>query len=114
MRRYGILLKVRLEGGETPYEFSDLLSTRIAEITQTHFGVATNSAAVIETKSIIRKIVRLSYQPTDIEAAATAGIVDQWILLRWRFRQMWIVKIWQSLVQNILEVFTGQAEKRHA
>lgn len=114
MRRYGKLLKVPMEGGETPYEFADLLSARIPEITGQGFTAGTGLTTVREVQSIIRKIVRLSYRPWDKEAASASGIIHQWKSLRWWLRLMWVLKIWEAVCHNISEGFAGHPEKRRA
>ena len=118
MRRYGELLRVPMDGGETPYEFAALLSTRIPYISRQKFSASSSLTTVSESLSIIRKIVRLSYRPSDGETesasvpASTAGIIDQWKSLRWRLRLMWILRIWESIRLAFQEGFMQRNDKR--
>jgi transglutaminase-like putative cysteine protease len=113
MKRYGALLSVQAEGGETPYEFASSLDARILEITQQGSAAAIGLTTVSNAQSLIGKLVRLSYRPSDTEAMPASGILDQWKSLRWRLRLLWILRIWESLRHQIREGFAGQSEKRH-
>ncbi len=111
LKRYGILLNVPMDGGETPYEFAASLARRIPEITGS--GRLTNAGvdAIAETQSIISRIVLASYKPLDTKAEALVGIVSQWRSLRWRLRLLWMMEIWNSLQQKFRRWFPGQTEE---
>jgi hypothetical protein len=113
MRYYGKTLSVPIEGGETPYEYADALSIRIQEFIRLGLSPDAGLSTISETKSIIRKIVRMSYRPADNKAASVTGIIDKWKALRWRFRLMWMVKIWEIFRRYIWGAFTDLAEKHH-
>jgi transglutaminase-like putative cysteine protease len=114
LRRYGKLLKVPVEGGVTPYEFAAAFGARIPEITRQGFAAGAGSIAINEILSIMRKIVRLSYRPSNTEATPVSGIIEQWKSLRWRLRLMWIVRVIAPVHRLIVEGFAGHTEKQQA
>jgi transglutaminase-like putative cysteine protease/uncharacterized membrane protein YidH (DUF202 family) len=114
MKRYGILLNVPLAGGETPYEFANMLEWRIKEITRHKTITTAGLIAVDEAQSIIYKIVRLSYQPTDVKTAAKLEIISLWGTLRWRLRLTWLFNIWEVIIHRLKDGFDGKPEENGA
>ena len=101
MRRYGSLLKVAREPGETPYEFAYSFCARVWEILKHRTTVTSGMKLVGEAQSIIRRIVRLSYRPFEMEAEPELSVVHQWKLLRWRLRWLCTLKILDDLNQQL-------------
>jgi hypothetical protein len=111
MQRYGKLLNVLMDGGETPYEFADSLVRRIREITSLGWLTSTGVKAVVEAQSLISRKVLASYRPSSTGADASVGIISQWRSLRWRLRLMGITDIWNSLRQKFRRWFPGRSEE---
>lgn len=112
MRRYGTLLAVALEAGDTPYEFAASLSTRLQELARQGVGPAFGLRMVHEVHSIIDGIVRASYRPSQPQVVQDSHVLYQWQALRWRLRLMWILKSWESLRHRFkgrLAGVTGQS-----
>jgi transglutaminase-like putative cysteine protease len=97
MRRYGTLLAVALEPGDTPYEFAASLSARLQELARQGVSPAFRLRLVREVHSIIDGIVHASYRPSQPQVAQDSHVLYQWQALRWRLRLMWILKSWESL-----------------
>jgi hypothetical protein len=98
MRRYGALLAVALEPGDTPYEFAASLSARLQELPHQGVGLASGSLRTIQkVHSIAEEIVRANYRPSPPKAAQDSDILRQWQALRWWLRLMWILISWKSL-----------------
>jgi hypothetical protein len=97
MRRYGALLAVASEAGDTPYEFAASLSTRLQELTSQGVSAAFGLRMVYEVHSIIDGIVRASYRPSQPQVAQDSHVLYQWQALRWRLRLTCILKSWESL-----------------
>jgi transglutaminase-like putative cysteine protease/uncharacterized membrane protein YidH (DUF202 family) len=108
LRRYGKLLNVVAEAGETPYEYAAALSSQVQALTtgQAQF----TSGLVHQIQTMINQIVRLSYRPAEAETAKSEQIVNQWQTLRWRLRWTWILKIKQSWRTNQAPEITGTSE----
>jgi transglutaminase-like putative cysteine protease len=100
LNRYGRLLKVRVDGGETPYELGRLLSRRMVEITSTGLA-ATGVIASKEVYTLIDEVVHVSYRPAEIDSSARRGIVRKWRRLRWRLRLVWLAQSWDSINHSI-------------
>jgi transglutaminase-like putative cysteine protease len=97
MRRYGSLLAVTSQPGDTPYEFVASLSARLQELTCEGVGPAFGLRTIQEVHSIADGIVRASYRPSPPKVAQDSRILHQWKTLRWQLRLIWILKSWKSL-----------------
>ncbi len=110
IRRYGTLLRVPTQGGETPYEFGILLARRISQITGEGISSKKSLADLGETQILLEEIVRLIYRPVRYDTGQAVDITRQWGRLRWRMRQLWLVDRWilvRSSVKNILNFRSG-------
>jgi transglutaminase-like putative cysteine protease len=97
MRRYGLVLNVPTQGGETPYEFSNLISIRISEISR-HAGMPSIGAQTAEgSRGLIQRIVRISYRPDRNEPPAPKELLSTWNALRWKLRWTLVGKLWESI-----------------
>ena len=103
MRRYGRLLRVAIEPGETAYEFADSLCARVWEISKHRTTIAWGKKLVSEAQSIIHRIVYISYRPSELEAERELNVVQQWKSLRWRLRWLLILEIIDDLKQQLWE-----------
>jgi transglutaminase-like putative cysteine protease len=112
LRRYGRVLNVPTDGGETPYEFSAALVRRILEIIVPGWMTSAGVNTIAESRSIISQIVEVSYRPSSAEAVVSLGIISQWNSLRWRLRLMWIMKILKSIQQKFRGRFQIQTEEQ--
>ncbi len=112
MRQYGKLLRTPMDGGETPYEFATSASRRIAEITGSGRLTAVGFAAGEGTLAIIDRIVLLCYRPESIESSCSKGIIHQWSKLRWQLRLIWVLELWNSILQRLQGWSDGKAERR--
>jgi transglutaminase-like putative cysteine protease len=114
MRRYGALLAVALEPGDTPYEFAASLSTRLQELARQGVSPAFGLRMLHEVHSSIDGIVRASYRPSQPQVAQDSHVLYQWQTLRWRLRLMWILKSWESLRHRFQGRSAGVAEQSSA
>lgn len=103
LKRYGVHLSTRLEGGETPYEFAVMLSQRITQITTQGRMTPLGANSVREIGSMIHNIVHLSYNPGMAEAGNDRRVLKQWRALRWHLRLVWLLKSWQKMTHSISE-----------
>lgn len=110
LRRYGKVLNVSTNGGETPYEFSAALAGRIPEITGIGRMTLAGKNAVAESQSIISRIVLTSYRPARTKAEASIGLISRWRILRWRLRLIWMMKFWNSIQQKFRGWGQAQSE----
>lgn len=97
MRRYGALLAVALEPGDTPYEFASSLSVRLQDLMRHGVGPAFGLPVIQEVHSVTKEIVLAIYRPYRLEVAHDSYILHQWQVLRWRLLLMWILKSLKSL-----------------
>lgn len=111
LTRYALHLGVPIQGGETPYEFGELLSKRITQITMPGI-IATGTATNVEVQSILHKIVRLNYRPVEAEADVISGMISQWQGLRWRLRLLILVKTWISVRHTISDAIGIKSGRR--
>jgi hypothetical protein len=114
MRRYGALLAVALEPGDTPYEFAASLSARLQELTRQGVGPAFGLRLIQEVHSITNRIVRANYRPSQPKVAQDSHVLRQWQALRWRLRLMWILKSWKSLRHRFRRRLAGFTERSSA
>ncbi len=109
---YGKLLRVVREEGETPYEYGASLVTHIQDINQWRFSSVTGVSLVIQ--SIINRVVRLSYRPTEAGEETASQILREWKALRWWLRLMWVIIIWDVMRYRLWDSLAGHAEKTRA
>jgi transglutaminase-like putative cysteine protease len=100
MRRYGSLLKLLYEIGQTPNEYSFVMTTGLARIA--HLRPATTAQITAQIETIIRRIVRLSYRPSEKREILKVQILQQWRALRWQLRLMRIQMVWGT-IQDIFQ-----------
>jgi transglutaminase-like putative cysteine protease len=96
MRRYGSLFNLPFETGQTPNEYSVVMTTSLERITQPRPAASAQIIAQVET--IIRFIVRLSYRPSEKRDILKLQILQQWRLLRWHLRLVWVKMVWGTLL----------------
>jgi hypothetical protein len=101
MRRYGVLLGVALESGDTPYEFAASLSDRFQDLARQGVGPATALRTVQEVHTITNGIVRASYRPAGAHDQQDSYVLKQWEALRWRLRLIWVWNSWKLIKDRI-------------
>jgi transglutaminase-like putative cysteine protease len=106
MRRYGALLEVSLEPGDTPYEFSTTLNSRIQELIPQHRNKAFRRNTALKIKEITNLIVWSSYRPLDFVEFQGPSILLLWKPLRWQLWSIWIRKVWKALHEFIRSKFS--------
>jgi len=107
MRRYGALLAVILEPGDTPYEFAATLNSRLQELTRQGIGTTFGLGMVPEIQALTDAIVCSSYRPSDFEVVQDSPILQLWRSLLWRLRLMWILKGCRALLKRIRGRLSG-------
>jgi transglutaminase-like putative cysteine protease len=111
MCSYGSLFKVHIQNGQTPYEYSNVLSASLEKTVPTRPVAAGRISAQVE--ALTQGIVRLSYRPSEAGEAAKAEILSQWKSLRWQLRLMGVF-MFLDLISGILQPKTRQdADKMH-
>ena len=113
LNRYGRLLNVIVDGGETPYELSRLLSQRIIEIISPGFASMGVSARE-EVYALIDEIVHISYRPAESDDRESRGIVKRWRHIRWRLRLVWLAQLWSSMQHSIQLILRVENAKQPA
>lgn len=96
MRRFGALLAVTSEPGDTPYEFAISLNSKLQEISQIVVTPVFVQRLFEEISTMIDKIVETSYRPSHYQDKYGNLIIQQWKGLRWRLRLMWLINYFQS------------------
>jgi hypothetical protein len=111
LRRYGKLLNVPMDGGETLYEFAASLARRLSEITGPGRLAPAVAAVVSASQVIISQIVLVSYHPSHAKAEISMGMISEWRSLRWWLRLMWIIQISNSFQQRFRGWFPRQSKE---
>jgi hypothetical protein len=106
LRRQAAFLKIVPDRGATVYEFADLLSTRVRELSAqsaaSDFGVRTAH----DVDSIANEIVRVNYSSGQEKAVRPSTVLFQWNILRWRLRMVRALKSWEDLRRRFMEKVT--------
>jgi transglutaminase-like putative cysteine protease/uncharacterized membrane protein YidH (DUF202 family) len=97
MRRCGSFIDVPEQPGATPFEFAALLSSRIQALAGESSQFS--SGLIEEVQNVISLVVRLNYRPAT-QPMNSGLILNQWRLLRWQLRWMWVLKIRRLLSIN--------------
>ncbi len=103
MRRYGRLLKVIYQPGETPLEFAELLSAQLQNLFRDGSTPTSARDAAEETRSLADQLVRMLYRPSTARLEPERQMVSRWRGLRWHFRLLWLLNSWYSLRQGMEE-----------
>jgi transglutaminase-like putative cysteine protease len=111
IRRYGRRLNVPIDGGETPYELSAAFARRISEVAYPRWLTSGVDITTEETQSIISLIVLVCYRPSESKTESSMEIINQWRSLRWRLRLMWLMKSWNSMLQQFRGWFPVKSEQ---
>jgi transglutaminase-like putative cysteine protease len=107
MRRYGARLAVAMTPGDTPYEFTASLGSRLQELSfyKKKPGLAANLPADVDT--ITDEIVQASYHPLPPQGKATKTLYSQWRILRWRLSMMWFMMHYKYLHDRLSQLLVG-------
>jgi transglutaminase-like putative cysteine protease len=97
MKRYGALLLVYGEPGETPYEFFTSLRSRLQDLSSAGVAPLFWLDLVERFHSMTRKIVLAIYRPSQIKSTYKSDILRNWWSLRWRLRLSLIIRTWISI-----------------
>lgn len=84
LRKFARQMKMHVETGITPYEFGDILSTRVLEIAASHRDEELLPPAEDEIPVLIDLYVRAWYSPQAIEMPERRAAVWAWWKLQWR------------------------------
>jgi hypothetical protein len=89
-----------LEPGDTPYEFTGLLSARLQELAS--LGIATHLGVEIaqDVRSLVDTIVFTSYNPAHLSMIPDAELLHRWRQLRWRLTWLRFIEKRQALVER--------------
>jgi transglutaminase-like putative cysteine protease len=94
LRRYGTVLKVPFENGQTPNEYALALIQTLQILAPDH-PTAINRP-ILQVEATIQAIVRLSYRPSEAGQALKTQLLPWWKGLRWQLRWMWIRMTWKA------------------
>ncbi len=112
IRRYGRLLYVPDQDGQTPYEYSAALIATLEKAAPARWAVSSGIADQVQ--AIIERVVRLGYRPSEAGEVLKGQILHQWQSLRWQLRLRWLIMMW-GVVQGMLPTKPGRdADKMEA
>jgi transglutaminase-like putative cysteine protease len=107
LRGYGKLLRVDTQAGETPFEFTEALTTCLQETTNGGVKWTSRLDSIRQIRSIAGQIVQLVYRPSETHAGMKSQIVSQWMSLRWRLRWIWLLDSWKKLQSRFMKWQAG-------
>ncbi len=108
--RYGLALRLQVEGGETPFEYSAALSRHITNLSRTGTLSSLSRQAIDDIQVMVNDIVSLSYQPASDGINVARWTVRRWRGVRWRLRWLWLIDRWLLFRSRLGYVIKGQAE----
>jgi hypothetical protein len=95
LQRYGRLLKIPAEIGQTPGEYASAITSHMVD--NVHWQPAKTALLAPEIKALIHYIVRLSYRPSEPGEASKLQLLNRWRSLRWQLRSLWILSLWNEI-----------------
>ncbi len=112
IRRYGRLLYIPEQDGQTPYEYAAELTAMLENTAPARRSMAAGIAA--QMQEIIGRVVRLGYRPSEAGEVLKRQIIHQWRTLRWQLRLRWLIMAW-DVFQGMMTTKPGRdADKMEA
>jgi len=91
IRRYGNSLNVDSKLSDTPYEFTNSLTTRLRDLGFQNMKPEFASGLSRDLQVLTDEIVRTSYRPTLLDSPLDSSVLQQWKSLRWKLWWLWLL-----------------------
>ena len=91
MRQYGKSLDVSSKVSDTPYEFTNSLTSRLRELGFQNMKPEFASGLSRDLQVVTDEIVQTSYRPSQQDSQLDSSVLQQWKSLRWKLRWLWLL-----------------------